>query len=93
METIERKQSDSPFRFIVTRVARHVKRKPIEAPIAHISTNQPRASRPRIGPESEMPMQNKSAFFGVLCLGSMTAKDLGRYPSLVIEYIRREEAI
>lgn len=31
--------------------------------------------------------------FGVLCLGSMTAKDSGRYPSRAIEYIRREEAM
>ena len=60
--------------------------------MADISTNQPRASRPRIGPERETTTQKIIAFFGVLCFRSIRPNQAGRKPSWAIEYIRRDEA-
>ena len=51
--------------FMVTRVDAQVKRYPIDAPIADMSRNHPRASRPRTGPDNEMSIQNIIEFFGV----------------------------
>ena len=68
----------SPNSFVVLNVAALVKKYPIEAPIAAISTNQPRASRPRIGPDREMMMQNSIAFLGVLYFSSITPNHSGR---------------
>ena len=78
--------------FITTKVEVQVKKKPMEAPIADISTNQPRASRPNIGPDNEISMQNKIALRGVPYRLSILQNILGRYPSRLMEYIKRLEA-
>lgn len=79
-------------RFKVMQVERQVQRKPIEAPIALISTNQPRASLPRIGPDKEISIQKISAFTGVPYFSSILPNVLGKHPSLLMEYINRDEA-
>ena len=55
-----------------------VKKNPMDAPIADISTNHPRASRPRMGPESEMMMQKIMALRGVWCFSSIFPNHAGR---------------
>lgn len=80
----------SPSFFIVTRVAAEVKKYPMEAPMELISTNHPKASRPRIGPDKEIMMQKIIAFFGVLYFGSILPNHSGRKPSWLMEYIKRE---
>ena len=64
----------------------------MEAPIALISTNQPSASRPRIGPERLTRIQKIMAFFGVPYFGSIRPNHSGKKPSRLMEYIRRDEA-
>ena len=68
----------SPSRFAVTSVLAQVKKYPIEAPIALMSTNQPSASRPRIGPDRLIRMQNSIAFFGVPYFLSTLPNQSGR---------------
>ena len=82
----------SPSRFIVTIVLAQVKKYPMLAPMALMSTNHPSASLPRIGPERLIRMQNNMAFFGVPYRLSTFPNQGGRYPSRLMEYIRREEA-
>lgn len=78
--------------FSITSVAAEVKNYPIDAPIADISTNQPSASLPRIGPDSDTTIQNIIAFLGVPYFGSFLENTSGRYPSLAIEFMSLDEA-
>lgn len=65
-------------RFITTKVEVQVKKKPMEAPMADMSTNQPRASLPSMGPDKEIRMQNNMAFLGVPYRLSILQNILGR---------------
>ncbi len=62
---IFRREEPSPSRRMVESVAMQVKKYPMEAPIDDMSTNQPSASRPKIGPDRQLRMQNSIAFFGM----------------------------
>ena len=87
-----KKAEPSPSLFSVFNVLAQVKKYPMLAPIALMSTNHPSASRPRIGPLRLTRMQKRMAFRGVPYFSFTFPNHSGRYPSLLIEYIRREEA-
>ena len=78
--------------FSITSVVAEVKKYPMDAPIADMSTNQPSASLPRIGPDSDSTIQNIIAFLGVPYFGSILENTSGRYPSLAIEFMNLDEA-
>ena len=52
-----KKTVPSPSLFIVTSADAHVKKYPIDAPIADMSTNHSNAFLPKIGPDKDMIMQ------------------------------------
>ena len=55
----------SPLSFMVWRQERLVKKKPTDAPMALMSTNQPSASRPSTGPDNDIRIQKRMALRGV----------------------------
>ena len=78
--------------FSITSVVAEVKKYPMDVPIADMSTNQPRASLPRIGPDKDTMIQKIIAFLGVPYFGSFLENTSGRYPSLAIEFMSLDEA-
>lgn len=72
---------------IVILVTAQVKKYPIDAPITDISTNQPSASLPSIGPVNDTIIQNIITFTGVPVFSLTIPNISGKYHYLLIKNI------